>query len=441
MRVALYSRVSTEDQAKYGISIEAQTAALRSWAETNGHDVIGEYIDEGVSARISPSKRPELKRLINDIPEKKTELIAFCKLDRWTRNVKGYYQVQDILDRFGVAWTAIHEDYETITASGRMKVNIMLSVAENEADRTGERIKAVYEHKIALGQPINGSLPLGLKIDGKRVVPDEYAPAVVAAFQTYADTGSRNAVQKTLDEYGKHLSMQSIAKLLRNTLYIGEYRDNPNYCEPILDSALFWRVQRDMASRYSRRAPTGRIYLFSGLIVCGECGRHMAGIHPPASKCNYYHCVGGHDNYKDCKNGKYVREDTTEQAIIYALAEIVKGKVKEVAPKKKKPSNKADIERKLSRLRELYVDGDMTKEQYKLRRDELAAMIKPAEESKPKTIIGDNFKTDYAAMAMEQKRKLFRTAVEKIVAHTNGEIDVFFADLSSNHKPSDDELI
>ena len=442
MKVALYARVSTEDQAKYGISIDAQTAALRNWASANGHEIIGEYIDEGVSGRISPSKRPELRRLVNDIPEKKTELIAFCKLDRWTRNVKGYYQVQDILDRFGVAWTAIQEDYETITASGRMKVNIMLSVAENEADRTGERIKAVYEHKVALGQPINGSLPLGLKIDGKSIAVTEDAEAVIAAFNCYADTGNKNAVQKTLDDFGHHLSFQSIGRLLRNKLYIGEYRNNASYCEPIIDRELFYRVQRDLTSRSSRTATSGRLYLFSGLIVCGECGRKLSGIHPNVNKHSYYHCHTGHCNYKDCSNKTYFREDIIETAVVDALAEIVKGKAKEVASKKKKPSNKAAVERKLARLRELYVDGDISKEQYRLRRDELAATIKPQEETRPKIIVGDNFKADYNAMTDEQKKKkLLRAVVDKVVAHASGEIDVFLADLSCNRKLSDEDLL
>ena len=162
MRVALYARVSTEEQVRRGISIEAQLAALEDWAKREGHAVVDRYVDNGISARKPPSKRPELQRLLRDLPERKIELVAFCKLDRWTRNVKGYYQVQDVLDRHKVAWIAIHEDYETLTASGRMKVNIMLSVAENEADRTSERIKAVFDHKVALGQPITNALPLGL---------------------------------------------------------------------------------------------------------------------------------------------------------------------------------------------------------------------------------------------------------------------------------------
>lgn len=425
MRVALYARVSTEEQAKHGISIEAQVDSLRSWASTQGHIIIGEYIDNGVSARISPSKRPQLQNLLNDISRLKTELVAFTKLDRWTRNVKGYYQVQEVLDKYGVAWNAIQERYETETVNGRFTVNVLLAVSEQEADRTAERIKSVFDHKIAIGQVVNNSVPPGLRVDGKKIVPDEFATAVEAAFQCYADTGSRNAVQQVMASYGKKMSLQSIAKMLRNRLYIGEYRDNPHYCEPILSRELFFRVQRDMESRATYRAPSGRIYLFSGLIFCAECGRRFIAIH---TKYTYYHCQGGHSNVKDCRNSIFLREDTIEQSVVDALAEVVRGKLKEVKPKPQRRPDKASVERKLARLRDLYVDGDISKAQYKARRDTLAAMIQPEAEPKAKIIFGDNFAAEYAERTSEQKKALMRAVIEKIVVHPDGAVDVIFAE-------------
>ena len=435
MRVALYARVSTEEQVRHGLSIDAQIESLRSWAKD--HEVVGEYIDEGISARKAPSKRPELQRLLADIPRLKIELIAFTKLDRWSRNVKGYYQIQDTLDRNGTAWIATQEDYETITAGGRFKTNIMLSVAENEADRTGERIKAVYAHKVALGQPINGSLPLGLRIEGKSIVPDEYAPAVADAFRTYAETGSRNAAQQAIAAHGKRLCLNAIAKLLKNRLYIGEYRDNPNYCQPIIDRDLFFRVQHDIASRSTKGSPSGRVYLFSGVIFCGECGRHLAAVYN--SGITYYRCPKSYESLHYCSNRKYYREDQIEEAVTNAIAEAVKGISTTVKPRKKKPSNKAAIEAKLARLRELYLDGDIPKDQYKLRRDELAAQIRPAEIVKEKVVIGDNFRQEYADLPAEKKKTFLRSVIDKVVINPDG-ADVFFSVDYTNHTPSDDEL-
>lgn len=440
MKVALYARVSTEEQAKHGISIDAQVSALRAWAVSNGHEVVGEYVDAGVSGTRPYQKRPELFRFMQSLGKAKVDALVFTKLDRFYRSVKLYYQAVDVLDQHGVAWVAIHENYETVSSMGRFTVNVMLSINEAEIGRTSERIKAVYDHKVALGEPINGNTPVGLKIEGKKLVPDEYAPAVVAAFEKYADTGSRNAAQSVLLSYGKRLSLQSVGKLLRNRLYIGEYRDNPNFCEPILPRELFNRVQTDLDSRSSRRAPTGRVYLFSGLMVCGCCGRKMAGQHPTSNRYSYYHCQNGHRNYKDCGNASYVREDILEQEVISALAEIVAGAERVVEPQTVKPQNAAAIQRKLTRLRDLYLEGDMTLDQYKLRRDELAALLPEKKENRPRIVLGDNFRSDYAKLSDAQKQVFFRRVLDRIVVSEKGELDVFFRDSYANRKATDVKL-
>jgi len=145
--VLAYVRVSTEEQAIHGLSIEAQTSALESWVKENGHRMVHIYTDAGISARKPASKRPALQQLLADAQSGKGDLVIFTKLDRWFRNIAEYYKVQEILEKFHVDWKTVHEDYDTSTASGRLKINIMLSVAQDEADRTSERIKAVFEAK------------------------------------------------------------------------------------------------------------------------------------------------------------------------------------------------------------------------------------------------------------------------------------------------------
>lgn len=138
-RVALYMRVSTEEQARHGDSIEAQRQALRKYAETHNLTVIGEYADEGISGQKPVRKRPALSEMLREVEAGRVDLILFTKLDRWFRSVKLYYQAQDVLDAHKTAWRAILEDYNTETADGTLKFNIMLSVAQNEAERTSER--------------------------------------------------------------------------------------------------------------------------------------------------------------------------------------------------------------------------------------------------------------------------------------------------------------
>ena len=136
LRTAIYVRVSTEEQKIHGLSIEAQTEALDEWAKEHGVKVVGHYNDAGISARKKHTKRPERIRLLEDVKAGRVDLIVFTKLDRWFRNIAEYYKVQEILEANNVNWKTIHEDYDTSTASGRLKINIMLSVAQDEADRT-----------------------------------------------------------------------------------------------------------------------------------------------------------------------------------------------------------------------------------------------------------------------------------------------------------------
>ena len=147
LRVGCYERVSTTEQAMRGFSIAAQIDNLSEYCEENGMKIVGHYTDEGISGTQPPLKRPALQQLLEDVQAGKIDMILFTKLDRWFRSVKEYFKVQDILDRHGVEWKAIHEDYDTTTANGRMAITIFLAIAQNERDKTSERVKAVFAHK------------------------------------------------------------------------------------------------------------------------------------------------------------------------------------------------------------------------------------------------------------------------------------------------------
>ena len=197
LRVAGYPRVSTEEQRIHGLSITAQEDALRQWALEQNCDYVGSYNDAGISARSRYTKRPALLRLLEDVQAGKIDLIIFTKLDRWFRNVADYYEVQRVLDQYHVAWKAIWEDYETETASGRLKVNIMLAIAQDEADRTGERIRAVFESKVQRGEPISGKVPIGYQIQDKKMVIDpQSAPMAQDMFQQYLALRSVRALRR-----------------------------------------------------------------------------------------------------------------------------------------------------------------------------------------------------------------------------------------------------
>lgn len=428
MNIACYCRVSHEEQAKHGISIEAQEAALRAWADREGHYIVKVYTDAGISGKKPPAKRPALSQFFRDLESGlKVDCLAFCRLDRFFRSVKLYYQAMDVLDRYHVAWTAIQEDYETVSASGRMKVNIMLSVAENEADRTSERIKSVFEHKVIKGECLNpNGLPLGYKCEEKKVVPDENAPAALAVFEHYASHGNKSQARNFLhDEYGIPLPLASVDHMLRNPIYKGQYRENLQYCAPIVPQELFDKVQRDLALRSTRKTPSGRVYLFSGLLICPECGRRYCSAFKPP-KYYYYRCQT-HYTENRCSNNRMMFESKIERFVLSEVQKEIAGKSYDYHPKKKKTVNRSAVMQKIDRLKDLYVDGYITKDQYRADYEKLIAQLEQPEQETPSvlTLIGDDFLADYQTFTREDKKFFWRSVLDHIEI-TPDDIRVYF---------------
>ena len=144
-RAALYIRVSSDKQVKEGDSIPAQREALRKYAKEHNFLIAGEYIDDGISGT-KYSQRDELQRMLSDVEARKIDIILFTKLDRYFRSVRHYTATQAILDKYGVGWTAIWEPiYDTTTPQGRLILNQMMSIAQFEAENTGQRIRQVQD--------------------------------------------------------------------------------------------------------------------------------------------------------------------------------------------------------------------------------------------------------------------------------------------------------
>ena len=148
-RTAIYMRVSSDKQAQEGDSIPAQRDALIKYVNERDDLVFaGEYLDDGISGT-KYSQRDELQRLLDDVSDGNIDLITFTKLDRWFRSVRHYTATQEILDKHNVGWIAVWEPiYDTTTPAGRLIVNQMMSIAQFEAENTGQRIRQVQAYKL-----------------------------------------------------------------------------------------------------------------------------------------------------------------------------------------------------------------------------------------------------------------------------------------------------
>lgn len=191
-RCAIYIRVSTSEQMMHGKSLEAQREYLERYAKEHNMIVVGIYADEGKTARKELKKRKAIHALLEDVKAGKIDMILFWRLDRWFRNLSDFYKVQDILDEYDVHWLSASEPGINMeTRDGRLQLNVVLSIGQNEVDTTSERIKFVNEASIRQGKLIFGEANMGFGyksgiVDGvKRMIKDPETEEATEAFFKY----------------------------------------------------------------------------------------------------------------------------------------------------------------------------------------------------------------------------------------------------------------
>ncbi len=423
-QVFLYARVSTEEQAVHGLSIEAQLTALEAWAKANGHKVVGTYIDAGISARKPAAKRPELQRLLSDVRAGLGELIVFTKLDRWFRNIAEYYKVQEVLEKCHVDWRTIQEDYDTSTASGRLKINIMLSVAQDEADRTGERIKFIFEDKVQRGEVISGKVPLGYKIEGKKMVVDPgTAPIAQDIFKQYTTIRSVRALREyVLNTYGLVYGQTGIRALLDNERYIGRAHGQDDFCPPLISIEQFQLCQELLQQRAQRNlSRSGRVYLFTGLVRCAECGNRLS-AHVVAQKYIYYRCTK-YEKLHLCPHKKRTSELVLERWLLENLVssyEQYNISLAQGAKAKRANVDTEKIKRKMEKLKDLYlndlIEKDAYEQDYLSLRDQLREAYAPEPEP-PKPVDTKLIRTAlsaYESLTRQEKKEFWCRVVGSI---------------------------
>ena len=394
MNIALYCRVSTDEQARTGESILDQQTALERWAAEHGHTVSGVYADEGFSAHRQFKKRPALMRLLADIEQGEIELIAFTKFDRWTRRAADYYELQEQLDRNHVPWTAILEDYETVTADGRFKVGIMLSVNQHEAERTSERIKFTFAEKRRRGELISGNLPRGYRIqDGKPVKDPDAEQGVSAFWKTYLSGAGLNAALLAAESRGLRLAVSSGSFMLRNAKsYTGQIQGVS--CAPYITEEEGERV---LSTRKSKARSSGTVYLFRGLVYCSECGGLMAAHRNTYKRKDgkgiqiYYNCTRRYGTVgRECHNCVNIYETDVESELLRKLDSEISTEADRlqirIDAEQKRHDNREEtelvrhrLESRRARAWDAYLAGAATIEQYKKEQERINAELERLE--------------------------------------------------------------
>lgn len=424
-RAALYIRVSTEEQAMHGLSLTAQRDTLTQYAQENGLKVVGIYTDEGITARKKYRNRAAFMRMLEDVQANQIDIILFIKLDRWFRNVADYYEVQRILDNHRVQWIATEENYDTTTANGRLHLNIKLSIAQDESDRTSERIKFVFDNKVKRGEVISGKVPLGYKIENKKLVIDpQTAPIVQDIFQQYTVIRSVRALREyVLNKYSLVYGQTGIRALLDNERYIGRAHGQDDFCPPLISSEQFQQVRELLSQRAQRNlARSDRVYLFTGLVRCAECGNNLS-AHVVGQKYTYYRCTR-YEKLHLCPHKKRTSELVLEQWLIDNLIssfEEYNLSIEEGASRIRPQIDELKIRRKMEKLKDLYlndlIDRDTYERDYTALRDELrAANTPPALSKKPVDIVAiQTALAAYSELSRQNKKEFWCRTIGRII--------------------------
>ena len=392
----LYTRVSTEDQVREGFSLPEQKARLEAFCNYNGYQIKEYYEDAGVSAKTG-NHRPEFERMLEDGKQGKINMIVAFKLDRITRSNKDWEFLMEYSDKYEVAIALVDDRLDTATANGKMISRIMVSVSQNEIERTSERTKIGLDGAIKDGH-IPHRAALGYKHENKKLVIDHTTKdVVIRIFELYHSGMSYQKISTLFNKeevLGKtNWRDSTIVNILQNELYKGDFvhgkrTKKPRYytdvVEPIVSRELWeeCQVQKKKNSRSYQRTLT---YLFLQKIKCPKCNRFLGGKATKKKNGNvyyYYYC-------SECKCS--IKEEIIENFMSDFIDEIVEYdsvvnqfflpmmKQKINNPKEQLEKELKQQRDKFTRIRKAYTEGVFTLDEYTNERKQVVNDIQSLE--------------------------------------------------------------
>ena len=257
MRVALYTRVSTEDQAKEGFSLGAQQERLEAYCKARDWDIASRYVDDGHSGR--NIRRPAYQKMMAE--HDTWDVLLVIKMDRIHRNSRNFMEMMEQLGAWGKDFVSATESLDTSTAMGRFVMDIIQRIAQLESEQIGERVYMGMSHKASTGPGVLGfPPPLGYDVtDGRLLVNASEAPVVQEIFALAQRGRSMEEIAADLDgrdiptKRGKAWAPIKVYRILHNPIYAGYLRWDGIYRkaehEPLVSVETFNQVQESLRSR------------------------------------------------------------------------------------------------------------------------------------------------------------------------------------------------
>ena len=400
--VILYCRVSTDEQAEKGFSLNYQEESLKRYCDRMGYNVVKIYREDHSAKNF---KRPQWSQLkaYTKSNKKTVDKVLFTKWDRYSRNVEQALTMLREFDAIGIELNSSEQNLDMTNCDNKMVLAIYLTAGEVERDKISSRsILGTYQAKCegyyACRAPFGYSSQRGGKAaerglsKGKRtkLVPNENAHYVTEAYRAVA-TGLEPAeiVRRRLSKKGMKLEKSSFNLMLKNIVYAGkievpEYKKEAPMLidgvhEPLIDLDTFLKVQDIFKNKRWKGLKTGQKiedFVLREFLICECCGRQITGSYSKGrtKKYGYYHCRG------NCKTR--VAKETAENNVASLLSNLqINPNVKELfievlkdseaqvnedktTELKKKIERKNTLEEQLNSADDMLLTGKLNTERY-----------------------------------------------------------------------------
>ena len=314
MKVAIYCRVSTlgQDEIDYS-SIKQQEDSCRNYLSSRKNQKIEVFkvYKDTVSAK--DLKRPGIQQLLHDAEKKKFELIVSTKLDRISRSLKDFLDLNEKLKSWGIDLIITTQEIDTTTPGGKALQAMMLVFAQFEREMTAERTREKRIQTLKKGIWTGGFIPLGYNLVDKGLLVDESESIIVNyIFDLYLQHKSGRIVASILNKEGyktkrwqtpmgnykggKRFISHSVLSIIKNHLYIGKFKVEdelyPTKHSAIVDEEKFYSAQKIHQSNivqpkkfHKGKSPN----LLESIMHCGFCSNYMTPSFAKKKKQKYFY--------------------------------------------------------------------------------------------------------------------------------------------------------
>jgi len=442
VRAVLYARVSTDEQTE-GYSLDAQIGHCREYCESQGWEVVSEYVDPGFSGR--SAQRPRFEQMMKDAEAGLFDILVVHKLDRFSRSLRETLNYLHRLDGWRISLVSIVEAFDFTTPHGKLQMQILAAIAEWYSNNLGQEVIKGQTVRARRGLP-HARVPFGYR-KGEDGVGEPYEPeaeVVRQIFEMYASgryTGEQIAGELNraghLAPSGRSWYDAAVMAVVKNPFYIGvvRYRGEsyPGKHRPLVSEETFeqcQKVRRERGIHTRTGSPKLRVYTLAGIARCCECRRRLYCMF--AGKYFYYRCRTKQRGGRCSQSRGVIRADLLEAQVWEVIKSIEllpgwKDRILEMLQVKDEDveryqRERARLEEKLRRIKVQYREVEISEQEYRgqlAETKERLASLNPPQEMKAEEILkaGEYLETlgpVWEAATPQERKEIYQLVLEVV---------------------------